>query len=386
MAHPQYRANAVNVTGGEGQSVEKKFKEKYPNATIQYDNTANEKYFDLLKVKLASGTAADVIFHQGIANLVSYAKAGYLADLSDQPWVSDMLDLSVPYTTYQRKVYAAPNEVSGWGIWYNKKIFTDLNIALPKTWDELMAICELLKSRGITPFVGGFKDSWTANGYFDAVAAAFVGPDYAVQVAKGEKKFNSPEFAAIFTAFQTLFEKDYYNKNSLSIGWDQARVEFQKGNIGMMVMGSWLPGSVHDANMEVGFMPVPGPTKNIYVTSAVGAVKSVNAKTKYPQQAKDLVAIMSSKEAVNALNKNSVMSPFKSFVVEQTLTGNKEYADALKKFPTAVQPDTFIAGSVVPALGDIALKIAAGKKFDPSDLDLLDQYTKRDRDTIVITQ
>ena len=51
----------------------------------------------------------------------------------------------------------------GGGILYNKKIYADLGLSVPKSWAEFMANNEKIKAAGKAPVIQTFGDTWTSQ-------------------------------------------------------------------------------------------------------------------------------------------------------------------------------------------------------------------------------
>ena len=72
------------------------------------------------------------------------------------------------------------------GIFYNRKIYADLGLSIPKSWDESMANNAKIAEAGKVPVITTFGDTWTSQ--------LFVLADYfSVQA-------DNPTFAADYTA------------------------------------------------------------------------------------------------------------------------------------------------------------------------------------------
>ena len=83
------------------------------------------------------------------------AKDGYLADLSDLDAVKALPAGYTASYTYDGKVYAyAPDAWVG-GVFYNKALFADNNIAVPQTWADVLAAAKVFADKGITPISMG---------------------------------------------------------------------------------------------------------------------------------------------------------------------------------------------------------------------------------------
>lgn len=368
--------------------VEKEYKAIYPNASIQWDTTGNEKYFDLLKTQLASNSADDVIFHQN--DLVPFAKAGYLEDLTNQPFATTVLDSTKPGLMYQGKLLAVCQSVSGWALWYNEKMFADNGWPQPKTWDEFLKLCDTIKAKGISPLLGGFKDAWTIGGFVlaDAVDIMGANPNFEIDLYNGKTKINGSEYAKMMGKVQTLFKNGYYNKDCLSINWDQSRAEFETGKGAMMIQGSWLPGmAAQDVKgFQTGYMPVPDEKGNVFMAYGLGDLISVNASSKIQDKANALLGVLIAKTPTELRLKDVSFSGIKGTNVQYSVDGVKAYADALQKSPSGLQPTTFLPQSVSTDLSNILSGIIAGKKFDPASLDQAQKDYEKDKALVVIPQ
>ncbi|MCW5952192.1 MAG: extracellular solute-binding protein [Propionibacteriaceae bacterium] len=71
------------------------------------------------------------------------------ADATAQGLVPDGL---IDNYTYDGKQYCVPLNVAYWAMYYNKHVFAEHGIAVPTTWDELMAASQKLVDAGVAPF------------------------------------------------------------------------------------------------------------------------------------------------------------------------------------------------------------------------------------------
>ena len=368
--------------------VEKTIKEKYPSVKIEWYNLGSEKYNDLFKAKNASGTLEDVV-QLNVANPKAYMKAGVLADLSDSPWIENAVDAAKDSCMYQGKWYASPLDVAVYGIYYNKKIFDEVGTTPPDTWSELLDVCEKIKAKGIDPFVGGFKDNWVLEMTYGMLVTTFVQdkiPNPSLEVYDGKITLDGPEYKKPLDKLDELFKNGYFNKDCLSIGWDQSRPYWVSGKAAMLAQGSWLPGMIAsmDKTFEMGFFAFPNDDGTQPLRAGASAWWSVNAKSAHLDAAKEIVNIMASKECVRIRLKNQGICAFKDYDVEYNIAVVKEISNMLNTAKLVVKYfNEYIPTSASQKISSEALtKIAAGQPLGNEMVDAQKLFNQ-DKSTVV---
>lgn len=99
--------------------------EKNIDVKINLEMPNSDQAEQILKTRLASNDAPD-LFNIHANNISTYYDPGYMADLSDQPFVGSLYENVKKIVTYKDKVVALPMESTSWGYLYNQKIFSDL--------------------------------------------------------------------------------------------------------------------------------------------------------------------------------------------------------------------------------------------------------------------
>lgn len=365
-----------------------KYKEIYPNATVQVNNLAGEKYLDVIKAKMASATADEVVFHQ--ANLL-FSKAGYLEDLSGFDFVQNVQEAAKPSVTYQGKYFSAPQTMQTFGMFYNKKIFEDNGIAVPANWTEFLAVCEKLKTAGVVPLGSGYKDAWVINATFNNVFIPnFIladNPNFLVDLYNRKVKMNSPEMKNVITKFVELIEKGYYPKGLFSTDWMASGAEFGHGKTAMLIQGAWLPGMLDSeatfmgegaiGSANCGYVPFAGESGKPVVSLGTDHLLSINAQAPDKQRAKDLFLALLSEEALQFACSDLAFPGIKSKVTH-TLPAYTDIQNALDKHTSSVAGNSFMPESVSNELIAVVQKAMAGQGIKDADLDALDKLYDQD--------
>ncbi|MEU2459616.1 extracellular solute-binding protein [Streptomyces sp. NPDC012473] len=216
---------------------------------------------DALPVQFAAGNAP--------ALTQQLAKSGKVADLEKELKSLDVLDQLEPAAVstikalYGGKVEVLPYEYNIEGIFYNKKLFQENGIAVPGTWDELVAAAAKLEAKKVQPFSASGQQGWPITRLVSTYLYRSLGPDALQKVADGKAKLTDPDYVKAAEEVAVLGEKGYFGKGVGSIDYDTAMNQFLNGKAAMFYMGSWALANVSDAKQNkvgaenVGFMPFP---------------------------------------------------------------------------------------------------------------------------------
>ncbi len=276
------------------QKVNELFMQENPNIKVQFETAPTDQYLNVIKVKLAAGDAPDLFGVFPGTEVKDYARAGYLMDLTDEPYVKDITEGALAVTRGDNgRVYTIPFDQNVIGVIYSKKIFRDLKIEVPTNWTDFLAACGKIKKAGKFPIALGAKDAWVAQLIPYALAPSMIyakAPDFDTQMYKGVKKFNGPEWTAVMKRYAELNNKGYFHPGVLGTNYDQSAQLIATGRAAMTVNGNWILASIHAASpdIELGMFPLPAVDKGetIWFPAAVGVTTGISAKTRYPREAK----------------------------------------------------------------------------------------------------
>jgi alpha-glucoside transport system substrate-binding protein len=90
-------------------------------------------------------------------------------------------------------------------VWYNPKVWAAKGYTVPKTWDEMIAVQNKIKSDGTTPWCmaveSGAATGWAGSDFHKEIALSLVGGDVYDKWWQGKQKWSSPEIKSTFTTF-----------------------------------------------------------------------------------------------------------------------------------------------------------------------------------------
>lgn len=196
-----------------------------------------------------------------------FIDAGKIKDLSTVSGVSDTI-LPAAKSTIEKlydtdKLYVLPTEFNIEGFWYNKKIFSDNGIEVPKTWDALVDASVTLKAAGVQPISTDGKDGWPITRLIGDYIFRDLGPDALKEVADGKAKLTDADYVKAADAVSALGKQGFFGDAVGSVDYNTMVNSFLTGKAAMMYNGSWVLANFSDKTQNqigednIGYMQFP---------------------------------------------------------------------------------------------------------------------------------
>lgn len=312
--------------------------EKQTNIHVNLQLLPSEQITTVLQTKLAVGETPDIIQYN-LANAQSDLNLTRNFEVLDnEPWASRIVNKDV--LSYDGHIYGfhVSQDTGMQGVVYNKDIFKQLGLSIPKNYEEFLAVCDKIKAAGITPIFMPFKDFWATNIWTSAAFADYVSkndPTFWQDVNSNKQKWTDvPEFEKIIDQQYDLYKKGYTNSDVLSDSYDMAVGKFLNKDVAMMFMGDWLIQDVEnkDPNMHLGLFPIPYADNVKLGASPLGGQLFIPKKAKHLQEAKEFFDYLASKDVAQKIvtdqkyvsNLSDVTTPalpdYKQEIVDQYIT------------------------------------------------------------------
>lgn len=293
----QVTLKVLDWNGTNTQETEKMIKEtvekELPNVKLEFEYINWDTDFSsVMQTRIAGKQLPDIIMIKG-GDHPKYTD--HLMDLSSEEFMSDYPEDIRKALQIDGKDYAVPYTSNFQGVFYNKRIFTENNIEIPKTWDELIAVAETLQRKGITPFTSHFKDYQIGNSFnqFATIEVFSKNPTWGNDLQKGEVSFAaSPEFKTVFEHFEDLY--NYSNKDPFGLDFTGAAEMFAKEETAMWIIGTWSTAQVlkNNPDLDIGFFPTPATEEeNTKIIMQPDHTFSASATTKHPEEVKQVLEI-----------------------------------------------------------------------------------------------
>ncbi len=212
--------------------------------------------------------------------------------------------------SYNGEIYMLPITRHYVGFFYNKKIFNDYSIHIPKNWDDLIKAAEVIKANGVTPFALGAKNRWPAQFWFDYILLRTAGYSYREKLMNNEASYNDQEVINTMELWKGFIDRGFFGQNILVDDWDKAVLDLATGDSAMTLMGTWtiptLEAEGLEADVDYGFFsfPIIDPEQGIVSLGPIdGVLLSKGSRNK--EISKDVLYQLTGSETQEAFNSNS---------------------------------------------------------------------------------
>ncbi|KQO16604.1 ABC transporter substrate-binding protein [Paenibacillus sp. Leaf72] len=270
-----------------------RFAADHPGFKLDIQVTADRpSYLTKLRTLVASGNMPDFIDSDADPFAQELVNAGYLVDMEKFLKEEGVYDqFYEPALKYQElpdgSLYLLPMEYHMEMTWYNKKIFADNNLEVPKTLDDLLAVSDALKDKGITPIAVDGVDVWPVLRYAAMYPFRTTGNQFIRDLSQGKAKM-SDATGMQAANFASQIGK-YFQDGFATTDYTTARNLFLNGQAAMYNMGTWeIPSFVEDSlpeglkgNVDYFYLPTTSnavtPNNEFFGNSGIGL--GASAKT-----------------------------------------------------------------------------------------------------------
>ena len=215
-----------------------------PNFSMDIQYIADKPaYLQKIKTLVASNEAPDMFNLDTDPYAIKLLDQGIVVDLNNTLDKYGLKDVFLPAplgwgTTKDGRQVAMPIDFSIEVFWYNKKMFEDSGVSIPKTHTEFLEACEKLKNAGYTPISVSGKDNWEILRYLLMITYRYGENDFLYDLAQGKQKMES-EIGKKAAAFVQELGTKYFQSGFASTDYTGASNYFTGGNVAMYYIGTW---------------------------------------------------------------------------------------------------------------------------------------------------
>lgn len=249
--------DVVIFDGGFGQQyakdAEAEYKAAHPKAEVKH--AATQEIQTQLQPRFNGGTPPDLIDNSGakqmdMGTLVGKKQLTDLNALLDAPSIDDpskkVRDTLRPGVVEMGRFEGQETWIlyyayTVYGVWYSKTALEKLDAQYPETWDDMLAVCEKAKKKGIA--------GWTYPGKFPyylpfslyPFIAKIGGREVIDRIDNLEPNaWKDPAVKAAFEAYYELYKKGYILRGTPGLTHIESQTAWNQGKALFIPNGSWV--------------------------------------------------------------------------------------------------------------------------------------------------
>ena len=153
--------------------------------------------------------------------------------------------------------------LTAYGIWYSSSFMEANGYEYPKTWDEMLALCEEIKGSGVAPWVTtGVHPQYVRQFVFDQMLWKH-DPQAMIDIENLEADaWKAPAVTEVLEALYQLAERGYLLEGWEGLDHIQSQNEWLQGKAAFIPVGTWLENEMKDS-IPPDFNMVLAPTPSL---------------------------------------------------------------------------------------------------------------------------
>ncbi|MCC9154166.1 N-acetylglucosamine/diacetylchitobiose ABC transporter substrate-binding protein [Streptomyces parvulus] len=231
----------------------KLYEKAFPKAEVKF--SATQKIQSTLQPRFNGGNPPDLVDNSGAEQmdmgvLVGKKQLADLTPLLDAPSYDDpnkkVRDTLRPGIVEMGQFDGEPVWIlyyayTVYGNWYSQKALDSLDAEYPKTWDEMLAVCEKAKKKGMAGWTYAGKYPYYIPFSMSPMIAKVGGVEVLDAIDNLEPNaWKHPAVKTVFEAWYELYKKGYILKGTPGLDHIQSQTAWAKGKALFIPNGSWV--------------------------------------------------------------------------------------------------------------------------------------------------
>lgn len=280
---PNSDIKVVIFDGGYGDQYALDAEKIYEKSYGSVSHSKTQEIQSRMQPLIAAGDPPDVINNSGaeamdIAALIRDEKVFDLNELLDSPSFDNpnvpVRDTLIPGTVEKgqfggQEVYQLNYAFTVYGQWYSRTALERLDVEYPRTWDEMIAVCEKAKKEGIAGWTYAGRHPYYLAFTLYPFIAKIGGPDVIKAIDNLEPNaWKHDSVRAAFEAYHELAAKGYILQGTPGMNHEESQDEWNEYNALFLPNGSWVENE-SKANTPDDFDMAVGPPTSLDSSDAM---------------------------------------------------------------------------------------------------------------------
>ena len=325
--------------GGEFTKTIRQYEEEHPGTKITLQGASQQDIKESFQTAALAGGGADIVIMDNSGHAIDLAAMGLLYPLSElatpEDLVSQYQEGPLNSGKFQGEYYSVPWYMDCCGLYYNKERLDELGLSVPTNWEELSDALEKVKEAGYGGIIT-YQSAYAFYSFFyqnecPVIDTSGETPSVVIDNEQGKEAWDyicgMIENGGLVESFKE------------ATTWDKVYESFANGEATFLLGGDWCANGVDGINPDLDYgitTMVEGKTQ---ATVLGGWTWNINANSKNPELAYDLIQYINSEKGDPILAVQGKISARKDFDYSKALEGKERLKVFTDEFPyTCARP------------------------------------------------
>lgn len=221
--------------------------------TVSFYDTDGIK--DACKVAASSDTLPSMWFNWGGSLGKFYADNDKTYDLTEYAgengWNDKFTEAALNLCTFDNKLAGYPTSFNALGVYYNKQIFDECGIEVPKTFDEFEAALKTLKDNGYTPMEAAGLNGWHVMRWVELLVEHYAGAELHDKLNTFDESWDCDAVVEALAKYKEWVDAGYFPEGFLTLDPNDTIMQFGSGECAMDLQGQWYDGSILQNGLDI---------------------------------------------------------------------------------------------------------------------------------------
>lgn len=348
--------------GGEFTKTIRQYEEEHPGTKITLQGASQQDIKESFQTAALAGGGADIVIMDNSGHAIDLAAMGLLYPLSELATPEDLFSQyqEGPLNSgkFQGEYYSVPWYMDCCGLYYNKERLDELGLSVPTNWEELSDALEKVKEAGYGGIIT-YQSAYAFYSFFyqnecPVIDTSGETPSVVIDNEQGKEAWDyicgMIENGGLVESFKE------------ATTWDKVYESFANGEATFLLGGDWCANGVDGINPDLDYgitTMVEGKTQ---ATVLGGWTWNINANSKNPELAYDLIQYINSEKGDPILAVQGKISARKDFDYSKALEGKERLKVFTDEFPyTCARPAVINEKAIDELITNAILEVDYGK-------------------------
>ena len=261
-----WKAEPTGSTPAVLQKITDDFSLAHPDIHVSLEIIPQQEFKEHIFQEVASSDPPDVFMTWAAGFLQTFVRQGSVMPLDDflardPAWRNRFHPGVFENLTIDGQIYAVPNTEAVAVLFYNKRIFEELGLDVPATFEDLLSIGPVLRSHGHIPLAFGNREPWVGGMLAALLIERLDGMEPYRALKKGVLRWDSSVFKRAGCLLRELADGSVFPDGFNELSYEESIADFREGRAAMTIVGSWaIPVFLESPKMildGLGVAPVP---------------------------------------------------------------------------------------------------------------------------------